>query len=97
MATFVSLIGWTDQGIKNFRETVGRAEAAKAAAAKLGGNIRDIYWTVGQFDIVVVADFPDDESGTAFLLQLGSLGNVRTSTMRAYTADEMAAIVAKTG
>ncbi|HLB61920.1 MAG TPA: GYD domain-containing protein [Actinomycetota bacterium] len=97
MATYVSLVGWTDQGIKNFRETVSRAEAAKGAAAKLGGSIKDIYWTVGQYDIVVVADFPDDETATAFLLQLGSLGNVRTSTMRAYSAEEMARIVAKTG
>jgi len=97
MGTYVSLVGWTEQGIKNFRETVNRAEAAKAAAAKMGGNIRDIYWTVGQYDIVVVSDFPDDETATAFLLQLGSLGNIRTSTMRAFSAEEMAGIVAKAG
>jgi uncharacterized protein with GYD domain len=97
MGTYVSLIGWTEQGIKNFRDTVSRAEAARAAAAKMGGNLRDIYWTVGQHDIVVVSDFPDDETAMTFLLQLGSLGNVRTSTMRAFSAEEMAGIVARAG
>lgn len=97
MATFVSLINWTDKGVAGFRETVARADAAKRAAEAMGGSIKDIYWTVGPYDIVTVAEFPDDATGTAFLLALGSQGNIRTTTLRAFGADEMAEIVAKVG
>jgi len=97
MATFVSLIGWTDQGIRNFRETLDRAAAASAAAEKMGGSIREIHWTLGPYDLVVVSEFPDDETATAFALGLGSLGNVRTTTLRAFSAEEMKGIIAKAG
>jgi uncharacterized protein with GYD domain len=63
----------------------------------MGGTIKEIFWTVGPYDLVVVADFPDDASATAFLLALGSAGNVRTTTMRAYNAEEMSQIIAKVG
>jgi uncharacterized protein with GYD domain len=95
MTTYISLINWTDQGIRNFSDTVQRAEAAKALAQRMGGSIANTYWTVGQFDLVTVADFPDDETGTAFLLALGSQGNVRTTTLRAYNASEVAAVISK--
>jgi uncharacterized protein with GYD domain len=97
MPTYISLINWTDQGIRTFGESVGRADAAKQAAQRLGGTLRETYWTVGAYDIVAVSEFPDDESGTAFLLQLGALGNVRTTTLRAYDAGEMAGILARIG
>jgi uncharacterized protein with GYD domain len=97
MPTFVSLINWTDQGVANFRNTVARSEDAKRAAAAMGGTIRDIYWTVGPYDLVTVADFPDDTSATAFLLALSAAGNVRTTTLRAYGAEEMSQIIAKVG
>lgn len=97
MATFISLINWTDQGIQNFKQTAERAQAATAAAEAMGGTIKDIYWTVGPYDIVTVAEFPDDETGTAFLLALGSQGNIRSTTLRAFNADEIQSIVAKTG
>ena len=96
MPRFVGLINWTDQGIRNFRDTVERAKAASAAAEKLHGKLSAIYWTVGAYDLVVVSDFPDDESASAFSLALSALGNVRTTTMRAYDADEMARVIAKT-
>jgi len=96
MPTFVSLISWTDQGIREFSDTVSRANAASSAAQRMGGSIQNIYWTVGHYDLVVVSEFPDDESATAFLLTLGALGNVRTDSLRAYNADEMAAIISKT-
>jgi uncharacterized protein with GYD domain len=95
MTTYISLINWTDQGIQNFSDTVQRADAAKALAQRMGGSIANIFWTVGQFDLVTVADFPDDETGTAFLLALGSQGNVRTTTLRAYNASEVAAVISK--
>ena len=97
MPTYISLINWTDQGVANFKGSVNRADEAKQAAAGMGGAIKDIYWTVGSYDIVTVAEFPDDVSATAYLLALSSAGNVRTTTLRAFNADEMNKIVAKTG
>lgn len=83
------LIDWTDQGIRNFRDSIERAAAAKDAAKQHDDGTLEIYWTVGGHDIVVLSEFPDDESAAAFLLKLGSLGNIRTKTMRAFNADEM--------
>jgi uncharacterized protein with GYD domain len=97
MATYVSLINWTDQGIKSYRETTARAEAGSVLAAKFGGRIVSIWWTIGPHDLVAVTEFPDDESATAFALALGAAGNIRTTTMRAFGADDMAAIIARTG
>ena len=97
MPTYVSLINWTDQGIKNYKDTTSRAEDFTKLAESLGGRVREVLWTVGEYDIVVVVDFPDDETGTAVLLQVGALGNVRTQTMRAFSSDEMATIIGRTG
>lgn len=97
MATYVSLINWTEKGAAGFRDTVDRAEAGKALAGTFGGALKEIYWTLGSYDIVVVSEAPDDESATAFALALASQGNVRTTTMRAFSADEMRAIIAKAG
>jgi uncharacterized protein with GYD domain len=97
MPRYVGLINWTDQGIRNYRDTVRRVEEGRAAAEQLGVRILDVYWTLGRFDIVVVSEAPDDEAATAFLLQLGSLGNVRTETLRAFSADEMTRIIERTG
>jgi uncharacterized protein with GYD domain len=96
MPTFVSLINWTDQGVRTFSDTVTRANAVSDAAAKMGGSIEHIYWTVGQYDIVTVSEFPDDETATAFLLGLSSQGNVRTETLRAYGGEEMSRIIGRT-
>jgi uncharacterized protein with GYD domain len=95
MPTYISLINWTDQGIRDFKETVSRAQAATELAGRMGGQLQHIYWTVGPYDIVTVADFPDDETGTAFLLALGSQGNIRTTTLRAYDADTVTGIIGK--
>ena len=97
MPTYISLINWTDQGIGNFKESVNRAKAATELAERMGGNLKEIYWTVGPYDIVTVADFPDDETETAFLLALGSQGNIRSATLRAYTAEQMTGIIGKVG
>ncbi len=97
MATYISLINWTDQGIKAFRESVDRSEAARELAEKLGGSFKEIYWTLGPYDIVGVLEAPDDETVEAALLGIASQGNVRTTTLRAFSADEMRAIVQKVG
>ena len=97
MPTYISLINWTDQGIRGSKETVDRANAAKELAQRMGGAFTSIYWTVGPYDVVSVVEFPDDETVTAFLLAIGAQGNIRTTTLRAYTADQMTAIIGKLG
>jgi uncharacterized protein with GYD domain len=97
MATYVSLINWTEQGIRNFRDTRQRAADFSRLVESVGGKVRELLWTVGEYDIVCVADFPDEESGVAALLQVGSAGNIRSSTMRAFTAEQMADIIRRTG
>ena len=97
MSTYVSLINWTDQGIKNFKDTTHRADDFTNAVEKSGGRVREILWCVGGYDLVTVVDFPDDETATASLLQVGALGNIRTKTMRAFGAQEMTRIIDKTG
>ena len=97
MSTYVSLINWTEQGIKNFRDSTHRAQDFTNAVDKSGGHVREILWTVGEYDIVSVLDLPDDEALTAILLQLGEMGNVRTKTMRGFTADEMGGIIERAG
>lgn len=93
MGTYISLIDWTDQGIKGFRDTLERAEMAGKVAEQLGGKLKDVYWTVGEHDIVAIAEFPDDEAATAYLLSLGSLGNVRTKSLKAFDKEEMRRII----
>jgi uncharacterized protein with GYD domain len=95
MATYISLMNWTDKGIAQFKNTVERAEAAKQLAGKFGGKLKDIYWTVGSYDLVAITEARDDESATAFSLALGALGNVRTTTLRAFSGEDMKRIVAK--
>jgi uncharacterized protein with GYD domain len=97
MPTYVSLLPWTDQGIKNYKDTTSRAADFTKLVENSGGRVRELLWTVGEYDLVSVADFPDDETGTACLLQVGSLGNIRSNTMRAFSADEMTTIIGKTG
>lgn len=97
MPTYVSLINWTEKGVAAFKDTVDRAEAGKALAAKFGGALKDIYWTIGPYDIVAISEAPDDETATAFALALAAQGNVRTTTLRAFSADEMRGIIGKTG
>ena len=96
MPNYITLINWTDQGIKAYANTLDRAEAAaEQLATKFGGNLKQIYWTMGAYDLVSVLEAPDDESATAYALALSSLGNVRTTTLRAYDAAEMREIINK--
>ena len=96
MPTYVSLINWTEKGAATFKDTVDRAEAGKQLAGTFGGSLKEIYWTLGPYDIVAISEAPDDETATAFALSLASQGNVRTTTMRAFDSGEMQAIIAKT-
>jgi uncharacterized protein with GYD domain len=95
MPTYVTLVHWTEQGIKNFKDTTSRAQDFVKLVEGWGGSVQELLWTVGEYDIVSVVEFPDDETGTAALLRLGASGNVRTNTMRAFNSEEMAAIVSR--
>jgi uncharacterized protein with GYD domain len=97
MPTYVSLIHWTEQGIRNYKDTTQRLEDFTKLAESKGGRVREAVYTVGEYDIVIVTEFPDDETATATLLQVGSIGNVRTNTMRAFAVDEMGGIISRTG
>jgi uncharacterized protein with GYD domain len=95
MAKYVTLLSWTEQGVRNYADTVKRAEAGTAMFARMGGKLTDLYWTLGPYDLVGISEFPDDETATAAMLALSSAGNVRTTTMRAFDRAEVARIVAK--
>jgi uncharacterized protein with GYD domain len=97
MPTYVALMNWTDQGVRNVRDTVHRREQADALADKHGAKIEQVYWTVGPYDLVTILQAPDDESATAVLLELGSGGNLRTVTLRAYDREEMSGILQRLG
>jgi uncharacterized protein with GYD domain len=94
MATYVTLVNFTDQGIRNIKDSPERLAAFRSLAEKAGVAIRGVHYTVGAYDIVTVVE-GSDEAVTAALLKLGSMGNVRTQTMRAFSAEEMKAIVGK--
>jgi uncharacterized protein with GYD domain len=96
MTTYVSLINWTDQGIKNYRDSTQRAADFTKLIESAGGHVRELLWTVGEYDIVCVVDVPDEETGVAALLQVGSAGSVRSKTMRAFNAEEMSGIIRRT-
>lgn len=95
MATYIMLASFTDQGIRNVKDTTRRADAFKELAKGSGATVKDIYWTLGQYDIVAIADAPDDTVMTALGLALGKSGNVRTQTLRAFTQADMNGILAK--
>jgi uncharacterized protein with GYD domain len=97
MTTYVSLINWTDQGIRNFHDTTDRAAEFSKNIENSGGRVRELLWTVGEYDMVCIADYPDEETGVAALLKVGSLGNIRSSTLRGFGGDEMSRIIDRAG
>jgi uncharacterized protein with GYD domain len=92
MARYVLLINWTDQGLRNAKDTINRANAARQAFQAGGGQVIDIYWTVGPYDIVAIFEAPDEETATRLVLALGMQGSIRTTTMRAFGEQEMGRI-----
>ena len=95
MATYILLCNFTDQGIRNVKDTTKRADAVREAGKKFGANMKEIFWTQGQYDMVVTVEAPDDASVSAFALAVGAAGNIRGQTLRAYSKNEMNAILAK--
>src|SRR5258707_10350743 len=95
MASYIALLQLTDQGIRNVKETTKRAATMTEIASRMGVKIADIFWTLGPYDGVLVAEAPDDETMTAFALKVSSVGNVKTQTLRAFRANEMDEILSK--
>ncbi len=93
---YIILIRLTDQGIRNIKDTTRRADAAKSEAERIGGKFT-VYWTFGEYDGVCILEAPNDEAAMEFGLKVGSLGNVRTTTLRAFTEEEIAKVINKLG
>jgi uncharacterized protein with GYD domain len=95
MGTYVVLAQFTDQGIRTVKNSPQRAGQAAEMAKAFGCEVKDIYWTLGQYDFTIIMEAKDEAALTAFGLALGSAGNVRTQTMRAFNKSEMSAIIGK--
>jgi len=93
MAKYVSLVQFTDTGVKNLRKTTARARAFQTKMEKVGIYTTQTLWTVGRYDLIHIFEAPDDEAAACFAYTLSALGNVRTNTMRAFDADEIDRIV----
>ena len=95
MAIYIVLTNFTDQGIRNVKETTKRADAVREAAKKFGVTLKECFWTLGNYDLVLIFEAPDDASMTAVGLSIGAAGNVRTQTLRAFSKEDMNGILAK--
>ena len=95
MPTYISTIQFAEKGLQHVKDTCDRSEEFRLGAAKMGVEVKQIFWTLGNYDGLVILEAPDTETATALMLQLGSRGNVRTNTIRAFDAAEMRELVAK--
>jgi uncharacterized protein with GYD domain len=95
MATYILLGNFTEQGIRNVRDSPDRARTVAEMAKKCGVTLKDIYWTLGSYDVAAIFDAADEASMTALGLSIGVAGNVRTQTLRAFSADEMRTLVGR--
>jgi uncharacterized protein with GYD domain len=94
MSTYIVLVNFTQKGVENIKESPARLEAAKGAFKAMGGELKAYYSVMGRYDAVVIAEGPDDETAAKLALAIGSQGNVRTETLRAFTEDEYLKIIA---
>ena len=95
MATYIVLNNFTEQGIRTVKDTTKRADAVREMAKKFGVTVKDIYWTLGTYDVVAIFESPDESSITALTLAIGSAGNIRTQMLRAFNKEEMKGILGK--
>ena len=89
MPTYIGLVKLTDQGIRNVKDTTKRAKSFREVAEKAGVKVREILWTMGRYDLVLVVDAPNDETMSRLTLGLGMMGNAKTETLKAFSAQEM--------
>jgi uncharacterized protein with GYD domain len=93
MPNYIVLVNWTDQGIKNLKDSTNRAKSFEGAIEKAGGRSHGIYYTMGRYDIVAIVEAPNDEAIASVLYATGTLGNIRTETLKAFSIDEAANII----
>ena len=93
MPVYINLINFTDQGLRNIKKSANRADGARKMAAELGGEVKQFYLTMGNYDIVAITDFPDDATAATFVLRIGALGNVKATTLKAFQEDAFRMIV----
>ena len=94
MATYISLIRYTQQGVENMKQSPARLDVAKQVFRAMGAELKGFYLVMGQYDAVVVSEGPDDETAVKLALAIGSAGAIRTETLRAFTEDEYRNIIA---
>ncbi len=97
MATYITLGNFTEQGVRAIQDTTRRADALRAKAKTLGITVKDVFWTLGSVDTVTIVDAPDEAAVTALWMSVGAQGNLRTQTLRAFTADEVGPILKNLG
>ncbi len=97
MPTYMSLLRYTDQGVRNIKESPKRLDAAKQAFRKAGGELKQWYLAMGRYDAVVISEAPNDETASKMLLATAALGNVRTETFRVFGEDEYRKVIAEMG
>ena len=93
MVTYLMLLNWTDHGMKNVKDSPKRLDGVKKLAKDLGGEVKSFYMTLGAYDLVLIVDMPNNDKLASFALKLGSLGNVRSTTLRAYSEDDYRRII----
>lgn len=94
MATYITLVRWTQKGIENIKQSPARLDAAKQAFRAMGGELKEFYLVMGQYDMVVIGEGPDDETASKLALTIASRGEIRTETLRAFTEEEYRKIIA---
>ena len=95
MPNYITLMNWTDQGIKNVKDTIKRAKSFEDAIKEAGGKSLGVYYTMGRYDLVAIIEAQNDEAIASILYSLGKLGNVRTETLKAYSVAEAGNIIEK--
>jgi uncharacterized protein with GYD domain len=95
MPVYLVLGNFTEQGVRNVKDTTKRAEALRDLAKKVGCAVKEVYWTLGQYDVATIIEAPDEAAVSAFGLSVAALGNVRTQTLRLFSADEMAKVLGR--
>ena len=94
MVTYLMLLNWTDQGIKSVKDSPKRLDAVKKLAKDMGGEVKSFHMTLGAYDLVLIVDMPNNDKLASFGLKLGSFGNVRSTTLKAFPEDEYRRIIA---
>ena len=95
MVTYVTLFHWTEQGLSKIQDTLKRAEDFSAVAEKAGARVKAQYWTVGEYDGIVILEAPDDSTAVGLIAKVAKLGNIRTQTLRAFDSAEMRGVLGK--